>query len=461
MRWTRTWRLAAALVGVATLGFAAPAASQANFTAPYNTQCSGTRAVGVGTELQSPMANVWVKQFGGGDTESPLSCAAQEVEVGYDILPNLRVLEEFGSVSGVRNQRLRFGATEEPPTASQWLNIDLGSKPFTNSGLIRQIPVAMAAVVPLVNFPAECTIPAKEATSDGRFIVSNAKLEKVFAGEIATWGELLPGMEGSCASTPIKRVVPEGPEGATYVFKQWLNTVDPSAGWPESTTLPNASWPNDSGATATVRSTEGDYGEAKLVSRTSGSIGFSSLSWARFFEFGYFSPENPEHNPSIKMFWLSLENGSRQRVEPTRDPKSGADNVRGANCDNPQFNITPSGYDTTATPIWRAVSAAGSKTGWPICTLMYDLAWDDAAPVYGNTSEVEGEQRTVKDYLAYVLGEAGQQEAEKADFSALPAAVLADAKDGQSRVGWNKFPGSKEEEEKGVSKEISAASTHH
>jgi len=461
MRWTNACRLAATFAGVATLGFAAPAASQASFTAPYTTQCSGTKATQLGTSLQEPIASVWINQFGGGDTTSPLSCAAQHVELNYETLPSSEVLQELGSVNGIRNPAVKLGGSEEPPSISQWLNIDLGSKPFSGSGLIRQIPVAIAAVTPIVNFPEECSIPAKEATTDGRFTVTNAQLEKVFAGEIATWGQLLPGMEESCASIPIERIVPEGSEGTTYVFKQWLNTVAPSAGWPESSTMPNASWPNDGGATATVRSTGGDFGEAKLVARTSGSIGFASLARARFFEFGHFSPENPDYNSNNKMFWLSLENGSGQRVEPTRDPNSGADNVRGSNCDNPRFNVTPSGYDTTATPIWRSVSAAGSKTGWPICTLVYDLAWDDAAPVYGNTNEVEGEQRTVKDYLAYVLGGAGQEEAEKADFSALPAAFLADAKDGQSRVGWNKFPGSKEEEEKGVSKEISAAASHH
>ncbi|MGC2402047.1 MAG: substrate-binding domain-containing protein [Acidobacteriaceae bacterium] len=460
MRKLRLRRFAAMVAGTGMLALIAPAAGQASFQAPYNTSCSGSDTADVGTLLQDPVAHTWEGQFTFLDTTSPLSCASHQLEIGYTVRASAAVLEEFGSVAGERFGVL-LGNTEEPPTLEQWLKIDLGDKPLTDSGLIRQIPVAVAAVVPIVNFPAGCSIPAKEATVDGRFVVSNAQLEKAYAGTISTWGELVPGLEGSCASTPIQRVVPESAEGTTFVFKQWLNKVNSKTGWLESSGLTNAAWPADSGATATVRSEGGDSHEALLTSRTNGSIGFASLAWARFYGFGRFSPENPRYKAGNTLFWLSVENGNQQRVEPTRDPHSGADNVLGANCDDPQFNITPSGFDTTATPIWRAVSAVGSKAGWPICTLTYSLAWDDAGSVYGSTNtNVEGEQRTIKDYLAYVLGEAGQREAEREDFSALPAALLADARDGQSRVGWDKLPGSKEEQEK-ISKEIPEDAKHH
>ncbi|HTA15852.1 MAG TPA: hypothetical protein VK781_13435 [Solirubrobacteraceae bacterium] len=445
------------LFSAAMLIAAAPAASQANFTPPYNTQCSGTLVFDFGTELQEPAASILINHFEG-EEASPLACVGHPTEVAYTIGSSAEALGTLGSVGGVRNSAIKLASAEEPPTLSQWLSIDLGDKPLSNSGLIRQIPVAVAAVTPIVHFPTGCAIPAKEATGDGRFTVSNAQLEKVFAGEIATWGQLLPDIEASCAGIPIKRVVPAASEGATYVQKQWLNTINSSRGWLESSGLENTSWPNDSGATATVRATEGDFGEARLVSRTAGSIGFSSLAWARFFGFGNFSSETAE--APAKEFWLSVSNGSGQSVEPTRDPHSNIDGVLGANCDKPQFNITPSGYDTTATPIWRAVSAAGSKSGWPICTLLYNLAWDDAAPVYGNTSQAQGEQRTVKDYLAYTLGEQGQQKVREEDFSPLPAAFLADAKDGQSRVGWSKIPGAKEEQAK-ISTEIHQDQEHH
>ena len=195
------------------------------------------------------------------------------------------------------------------------------------------------------------------------------------------------------------------------------------------------------------------------MGETSGAIGFASLPNARIEGFGVFSPSNPEHN-ARGLFWLSVTNGGGGRVEPTRDPSSGADNVKGANCDNPTFNYVPSGYDTTVTPIWRGVSAVGSKTGWPICTLTYLLAWDDSSIVYGKTEEQQAKQRTVKDLLAYILGPAGQEEAKRRDYSPLPARFLADAQEGQSRVGWNKIPGSKESVEKAVKTQIAAAQQH-
>jgi ABC-type phosphate transport system substrate-binding protein len=455
MSLNRLRRVALGLVGCGLVAFIAPAVSQANFEAPYNVQCSGGKTAGAGTKLQAHVATLWDRGFHGGS--SSLACkggGASELEFFTQSTPE--ALGAIGSIAGVRDPLYRVANTEEPPTLSQWLNIDLGDKPGEDSGLIRQIPVASTAIVPIVKFPSGCTIPAKEATADGRFIVSNAQLEKAFAGKIATWGELLPDIEAPCAAKPIKRVVPAGSEGSTFVFKQWLAKVDPALGWEESSSLANNAWPNDSGATATERSEGGEEDEAETVIRTDGSIGLASLPVARALEFGYFSPENPDYSGG-GLFWLSVENGSGVRTEPTRDKLSGTDNVRGANCDNPTFNYTPSGYDTTVAPVWRAVSAAGSKTGWPICTLTYDLAWDDASTVYGKTAEVEAGQRTVKDFLAYVLGPVGQMEAKEQDYSSLPAAFLADATDGQSRVGWNKTAGSKSNS---IQSQIKSAAQH-
>lgn len=454
----KLWRrVATMLVGTGVLALAAVSSAQAEFTPPYTTQCSGSTITAIDTGLQTPIVGTWSFEFEHGDTTSPFSCALRGPGVSNVAVTSSEALEEFGSVNGVRNPVYRLASNEEPPTLSQWLNVDLGDKPGEDSGLIRQIPVASTAVVPLVHFPAGCAIPAKEATSDGRFVVSNSLLERAYAGAIATWGELLPDIEPACASIPIKRVVPSLSDGTTFVFKQWLNTVNPGRGWPESSSLPNTAWPNDSGATATVRSVHGDKGEAQFVASTNGGIGFSSLPNARRSGFGRFSPENLEYEEG-GLFWLSVKNGAGEQVQPTRDPNSGVNNVEGANCDNPTFSYVPSGYDTTVTPIWRYVSAAGSRTGWPICTLTYELAWDDASTVFGNTEAGQAEQRTVKDFLAYALSSAGQGEAKSKDYSALPAGILADAQEGQSRVGWNKtVPGSKSNAIKAA---IAAAAKH-
>lgn len=449
-------RLVAAAVAIAgLLAVVVPSAAQADFTSPYTTQCSGGEAIGFDTSLQREATNNLAFEFEEEDFSSPLSCAGRGPIVALLAGSSPAALEALGSVAGVRNGEFTFAGSEEPPSLKQWLSIDLGDKPGVDSGLIRQIPIASTAVAPLVHFPTGCSIPSGEATSDGRFVVSNTALEQAYAGTIATWGELLPDIEASCASLPIERVVPAGSEGTTFVFKQWLATVDPSLGWDA---LENAAWPNDSGATATVRSEKADRGEAELVQNTSGSIGFASLPTARNQGFGFFAPTNIHHKAGL--FWLSLKNGTGEQVEPTRDPNSGADNAPGANCDNPTFNYVPSGYDSTVTPIWRAVSAAGSGTGWPICTLAYALAWDDASTVYGDSEAQQAKQRTVKDYLAYALGAAGQQVVEQRDYSALPAAILADAQEGQSRVGWQKTSGSAEAVENAVQAQIANAAKH-
>jgi ABC-type phosphate transport system substrate-binding protein len=447
-------RAAAALIGTGLLTIAAAPAAQAEFTPPYTTQCSGGQAPAITTGLASQIQI----ESGYGfeeDIYSPLACAGRGPSVSYTIGTSAEALTAFGASNGERNPEYVFAGNEEPPTLAQWLLIDLGDKPGANSGLIRQIPVASTAVVPLVHFPEGCSIPAEQATGDGRFVVSNAELEKVYAGEVATWGQLLPDIESHCASIPLKRVVPGASDGPTYVFKQWLALINSSRGW---SSLANTSWPNDSGATATVRSENGDRGEARLVAETNGSIGFSSLPNARTEGFGVFAPGNPKYD-GLGLFWLSVEDNGK-RVEPTKDRHSGENNVLGANCYEPEFNYVPSGYDTTVTPIWRYVTAVGSKTGWPICTLVYDLAWDDASTVYGDTEVEQARQRTVKDFLGFVLGQPGQEEAEALDYSPLTPALLADAQEGLGHVGWDKLSGSKASIEKAIKAEIVAAEKH-
>jgi ABC-type phosphate transport system substrate-binding protein len=451
--WRRT---ATALLGAGALSLVPAVAAHAEFKAPYNTQCSGGTAKAITTGLATQIGEKVNLSFSRQDETSPLSCAFKGPSVVFgSFVWSAEELRALGSENGVRNPTFAVAAGEEPPTLSQWAKIDLGNEPGKNSGLIRQIPIAITAVVPIVHFPAGCAIPAKEATGDGRFTISNAELEKAYAGEVATWGELLPDIEASCAAIPLKRVVPGGSDGTTYVFKQWLNTANSSRGW---NSLGNTEWPNDSGATATVRSASNDSGEARAVAEINGSIGLSSLPSARERRFGRFNPSNPAYEKS-GLFWLSAANGAGEQVEPTSDPESGADNVRGANCDDPTFNYVPSGYDTTVTPIWRTITAAGSKTGWPICTLTYFLAWDDASTVYGNTEAAESRQRTVKDFLAYALGSAGQELVQELDYSPLPATLLADAQEGQRRVGWEKTPLS-EEGRAAVKAQISAAAKH-
>jgi hypothetical protein len=86
------------------------------------------------------------------------------------------------------------------------------------------------------------------------------------------------------------------------------------------------------------------------------------------------------------------------------------------------------------------------------------LAWDDSSTVYGRTEEQQARQRTVKDFLAYVLGLAGQEQVTERDLSPLPAALLADAREGQLRVGWTKKPS--DPNENAIKGQIKSASKH-
>src|SRR5262249_56553447 len=87
--------------------------------------------------------------------------------------------------------------------------------------------------------------------------MSNVELEKVFAGEDTTWGQVFPWIAGNgqpnaaaCAATPIKRVVRVDSSGTTFALKQFLASINPTRGWAG---LDNTAWPNNAGGTAVVR----------------------------------------------------------------------------------------------------------------------------------------------------------------------------------------------------------------
>lgn len=437
MAFTRSGRLFTAAAAVVALSAAAPAASQAAFTPPYTTPGSGSSISGIGAGLQEEAQGILANGFA---TTFP------GPTVTYSATGSGDGLNAFGAADGRRDATNRFAGTDEPPTLAQLVRMDLGSQPGHNSALSREIPIASGSIAVLVSFPSGCTIPQNAAypagpvTSQSQFVVSNQQLEKAFAGDpsVSTWGQLLPGISGDdfgtpCANVPLTRVVRGDDAGTTFAFKQWLASINPSRRW---STLPNTTWPNDAGATAVIRSnanvfTNGDTAEALGVGQNDGSIGYASLSAAYTIGFDQ-TIGNLDQN-----FWIPIHDANGDVVQPTRDPAGITTGTPGANCDNPGYRNVPGGPDPTLVT-WRAVTV-GSPTSYPLCTLTYGLAWDDSSLAYQSTSTTEqASQRTVKDYLGYALGDAAQAALARGNDSALPVNVLAIARGGQSKIGWNR-----------------------
>jgi ABC-type phosphate transport system substrate-binding protein len=312
-----------------------------------------------------------------------------------------------------------------------------------------------------------------------RVHISAEEMEKIWDGVAQqTWVNIVPeaDFEGNaaeqkaCGEKPVIRIVRADGSGTTYNFKAYLSLL-PTAPVGLWTTAPvvgdNNKWPVKSGenvgpdaasgANVCESSTHicqaastGGGGVAKAVAATDGSIGYLDLATAR--KEGYdMSKKAADH-----LYWIpqqtinpakSDEVGSNY-VEPTASPLSnlnGSGAPQGANCTNADYRgipSTPAGDPTLGD--WSNAIATGSEDAvtYPVCALTYDFAFDDDAPVYGNTPIQEAKARTVKDYLTAIESNAGQLGLASADYGTLKASIISIGQTGVAAIDWNKSAGS-------------------
>lgn len=457
---------ARAFCAVAAAGLAAFAVSAApaaaDFSEAFQEDCSGSNIDGRGaTFVEQAHLNAldgWIAGFNtelcdsigvtyNNNTVGPAGQGQGETGSGA----GRRTFGETGgwNTTGVRHTNIRYAGTDDAPTASQEADIEDGVVADPNdTGVLHSIPVTAGAIPVIVNFPNGCTIPAGaqfKPNADGttRFATDNALWEAAWAGEISTWGDLLPGIGGAgCDTKPIKRVVRQDASGTTLNFKIWLNSQDNPddnpTNWPSFYGPPNSqnlAWPNNAGGTAVLRSASSGNGPlADVVLANDGSIGYSDLATARSKGFTM-TPGGGDDT-----FWVPLANGSGS----LRDPQSNGVGFkstsgiaqRGADCGRANFNAQPSTLNN-----WNLVFAINPPQGYAVCALTYVIAWDDYCDVYGTSDAEQARARSTKDYLNYILN-AGQAKVKALDYSPLPATVLTTAQTGAAAVGWRKPGGS-------------------
>ncbi len=423
-----------ALVAGACLASAVAAApASANFTPPFEQPCSGGSITAAGTSVGGLLWQEQIEEFTIGE-----GCPGFTGSIAYSATSSGQGLSALRSS---RDPNIRLVGTAEAPGNAEIALIDAGKlNTKADNAQIRTIPEYVGAITTIVNFPDGCTVPAgsaipSEAETVTRFQVSNAALESVFAGnsKVDTWGELLPGIEGAgCATKPIKRVVPSGRSGATFALKRWLATVNSATGWEAyANPLLNTAWPRPtvnlvraSGASASVA-----VNEATTVSATDGSIGFTGLDVARAQGFSQIGTKNDDR------YWIPLHDSIGNLVEPSHARITSA--VRGANCEEVPFSGVPSGVDPTLES-WQNVSVVQGPGVYPLCALIYGMAWDDSADAYGNTEAEQAQQRTVSDFVNFQLSGIGQSRAVSSDQSPLSEAILPLARAGAQQIGWAK-----------------------
>ena len=463
------WRRAAAGCGgvlVAAM-LLAPVASAAEngFTLD---SCLGEGVLGRGSSFQTAAHTYW-NSNNDYHLAVPNGCGPAATNVLWDPTGSgigRAALGEQGSTNptGERDTTVRFAGTDEPPTPAQVSQMEKGvvdangqDATAADNGKLHVLPVAIGAITVVVNLPGaagDCTMgtatndPAG-GTNTTRPLIPNSRLEQAFAGDITTWGQLIPTIADAragagCAAAPIKRVVRLDSSGSTFAFKDFLSHID-AAPWAG---LSNTDWPKNGGATAVVRADDIGGGSLRTkAAATDGSISYLALSDARGGTNAPFTlTPQAQHDDT---FWLPIERQNSGVFDDPQEAPGGYQSapanpvtVRGADCRDAPIT----GAATSTRGDWSHASAVYNSVGYGICTLTYDLVFDDNSVVYCNSDSEQRKARTIKDYLQKaVLSDAGQQGTggnstglPGQDYDQLPADILQIAKDGVSQIGWNK-----------------------
>ena len=195
-----------------------------------------------------------------------------------------------------RNQVPRFGMSEEPPSEQGQTEINQGTDAAGDEGVMRLIPAAMGAVAVAVNLPDGCdpfTNPDGSALTGAaaqqfsnysatennlrRLRLTRQQLERIFAGDSSfdQWGEIIPNINDGngtagqasdtrCQQWPIIRIRRLDDGGTTFVFKDYLDKLNPGFGW-KSTYVSNPdtrNWPEANKTVAWDYNNDGDTADA-------------------------------------------------------------------------------------------------------------------------------------------------------------------------------------------------------
>lgn len=391
--------------------------------------CLGTGVTNAGSSLQQPAQLLWEDGFATESGTTAGGCLNKSVVYGGSSSGSC--LTDFGVTGEAVVISVSSCGTDLPPSESQITtsNMTTGSKLLT-------IPVAQAAIAVVVNLPGGCTVDS----------ITPDELEKVFRGGplITTWSALTAHTEhtaNACRAT-INRVVPADVSGITYQLKHYLTlqtTTAVHAGltWKDLQSVANnTTWPGTvsksrTGCTTAMtpancigaaNSGVGATDEVETVGATASSIGFAPLPAARSVY-----AENRTTWPNLtwlklRVVGVSLDPGTGATEPSTTKARSNCTTANGA-------YVAPTGG---ATGDWSQVYLANAGTGYPICTLSWDLAVTTYAPTWPDGT---GVAQTIKDYVHYVLGAGQSVLSANNDYALLPANIVEVATTGVNEIG--------------------------
>jgi len=175
------------------------------------------------------------------------------VSIGYSAVGSSAGIAAFSA------RQVDFGASDVPMTASE--------QAAAKGGPITQVPVALGGEGVAYNL----SLPA-----GARLHLTGPVLAAIFLGQITRWNDpaltaLNPALPLPAA--PINVVHRSDGSGTTYIFSNYLSTVDPA--WASKVgTGKTLTWPAGEGA-------EGNGGVATAVNRTPFSIGYVEQAYSQ------------------------------------------------------------------------------------------------------------------------------------------------------------------------------------
>jgi len=296
---------------------------------------------------------------------------------------NYQSVGSGAGITSIESKTVDFGASDPPLKPADEEAIAKNGSPAV------QIPMFLGAITVSYNLPGVQT----GLKLDGKTIAD------IYLGKVKTWNDaeikaLNPGI--TLPSTAITVIHRSDSSGTTSGFTSFLAAVDPEFKSKVGEGK-DVQWPTGTGA-------KGNAGVAGAVQQTAGAVGYVEQAYALQHNFTY----------------ASVKNKAGSFVAPTLASTSAA----------------AEGVKVPANLGIKVINSAAAAA-YPITSQTFIIVNKDLckAGIPGGESAAKG----VVKFITYGLGE-GQSILSKADYAALPAAILAKSKAAAAALQCNGSP---------------------
>ncbi len=296
---------------------------------------------------------------------------------------NYQAVGSGAGITSLESKTVDFGASDPPLKPADEATIAKNGSPAV------QIPMFLGAITVSYNLPGVKT----GLKLDGKTI------SDIYLGKVKTWGDaeikaLNPGV--TLPSTAITVIHRSDSSGTTAGFTGFLAAVDPEFKSKVGEGK-DVQWPTGTGA-------KGNAGVAGAVQQTAGAVGYVEQAYALQHSFTY----------------AAVQNKAGQFVSPTLESASAA----AADVKVPAN-------------LGIKISNPGGSASYPITSQTFIVVNKDLCKA--GTPGGEAAAKGVVSFVDYGLGQ-GQSILSQADYAALPAAILAKAKEAAAGLECNGKP---------------------